>query len=196
MKIPYQPTPARCHQSGTAVIEFALISIFFFTLLFGIIELGRLMYVWNTVQEVTRRAAREAVVRNFVTDTDAVLREAIFRSGSSGTVYLPASSEITNAEVRITYLYAVPGATNPNPVVSPAPTDPDDNLSACADAGRSNSCIRYVRAEVCNSGNCTGVLYQPLIGFLLAVGGIDFRVQIPVSPVVMPAESLGFVPAS
>lgn len=196
MKVLYQPYPARHHQSGTAVIEFVLISIFFFTLLFGVIELGRIMYVWNTVQEVTRRAAREAVVRNFVTDTEAVLRDAIFRSGSIGQVYLPGSPEITNAQIRITYLYAIPDAANPNPTVSPVPTDPDDNLSACADAGRSNSCIRYVRAEVCDAGNCAGVLYQPMIGFLLAVGGVDFRVQIPISPVVMPAESLGFVPSS
>lgn len=178
-------------QRGTAAVEFALISFFFFTLVLGTVELGRLLYLWNTVQEVTRHAAREAVVRNFITDTDLVRREAMFRGGTSDTVYLPASPEITDAEIRISYLYD----TNPAHLVSPAPSGPADNLSACADAGRATSCIRYVRAEVCEATNCNnGVLYRPLVGFLLAVAGVDFAVRIPVSPVVMPAESMGFSP--
>lgn len=176
-------------ERGATAVEFALVSLFFFTLLFGIVELGRLMYVWNTVQEVTRRAAREAVVRNFSTDVAALRREAIFRAGTAGTVVLPAAGEISNAEIRITYL-------DVNQVeVSPAPSDPADNLSACADAGRVTSCIRYVRAEVCDTDNCQGVLYEPVVGFLLAVAGVDFRIRIPISPVVMPAEGLGFVPS-
>jgi Flp pilus assembly pilin Flp len=138
-------------ERGTAAVEFALIAIFFFTLIFGIVELGRLLYLWNTVQEVTRHAAREAVVRNFVTDTDAVRREAMFRGGAvAETVHLPAGPEISNAEVSITYLYD----TDPAHVVSPAPADPADNISACADAARTNSCIRYVRAEVCTPEGC------------------------------------------
>lgn len=178
-------------QRGVAAVEFALISFFFFTLTLGIVELGRLMYVWNTVQEVTRRAAREGVVRNFSTDLSALSREAIFRpGGGGGTVVLPAAGEITNGEVRITYLDAT--LTE----VFPAPTDPADNLSACGDATRTSSCIRYVRAEVCEVAGCDGVLYRPVVGFLLGAGGIDFSIRIPVSPVVMPAESMGFAPSS
>lgn len=180
----------RYRQRGATAVEFSLISLFLFTLIFGIVELGRIMYVWNTVQEVTRRAAREAVVRNFNTDVSALQREAIFRSGTStGTVVLPAAAEVSNAEIRITYLDASQVA------VSPAPADPADNFSACADAGRITSCIRYVRAEVCDVAGCAGVLYRPVVGFLLGASGIDFRVRIPISPVVMPAESMGFAPS-
>lgn len=182
------PAHAESRQRGATAVEFALVSLFFFTLLLGIVELGRLMYVWNTVQEVTRRAAREAVVRNFSTDVADLRREAIFRVGASGTVVLPAAGEISNAEVRITYLDLNQA------VVSPPPIDPADNLSACADASRTSSCIRYVRAEVCDADNCQGVFYRPVIGFLLAVAGADFRIRIPISPVVMPAESMGFAP--
>lgn len=179
---------------GATAVEFALISIFFFTLVLGIVELGRLMYVWNTVQEVTRRAAREAVVRDFdsAADVPALRRQAIFRAGSTGTVTLPGATEISNGEVRITYL-----DVNLTEVVA-FPDDPEDNLSACEDVARITSCIRYVRAEICtvSNGACTGeILYQPLIGFLFAVAGADFRIGIPVSPVVMPAEGLGFVPS-
>ena len=180
----------RWRQQGVAAVEFALISLFFFTLLLGIVELGRVLYVWNTVQEVTRHAAREAVVRNFSSEVAAVRREALFRPGTgSGSVVLPAAGEISNAEVRLTYL------DGSMLEVSPPPSDPADNLSACADASRSTSCIRFVRAEVCDATACQGVFYRPLVGFLLGVGGINFRVRIPVSPVLMPAESLGFAPA-
>lgn len=194
MKTPCLEACLKRREKGATAVEFALVSFFFFTLLFGIIELGRLMYVWNTVQEVTRRAAREAVVRNFTaTDQTALQREAIFRSGGgNGAVYLPFGPEVSDASVRISYLYD----TDPTHVVSPLPGNPKENISACADAGLTQSCIRYVRAEVCDVDNCEGVLYRPMIGFLLAIGGIDFRIRVPVSPVVMPAESLGFDPFS
>jgi len=49
-------------QRGAAAVEFALVSVAFFTLLFGIIEFGRLLYLWNTTAEATRRGARIAAV--------------------------------------------------------------------------------------------------------------------------------------
>ena len=49
-------------QSGVAAVEFALVSIAFFTLLIGIMEMGRVLFYWNTAAEVTRLGARMAVV--------------------------------------------------------------------------------------------------------------------------------------
>lgn len=49
-------------QSGLAAIELALLTPLFFILLFGIVEIARMGYVWNTLDAVTRRAARAAVV--------------------------------------------------------------------------------------------------------------------------------------
>ncbi|MFD2270633.1 TadE family protein [Undibacterium arcticum] len=40
-------------------------SRFFLVLFFGTLEFGRLIYLWNTVQEVSRNAARMAVVTDF-----------------------------------------------------------------------------------------------------------------------------------
>lgn len=185
---PLRRRTAACrHQSGATTVEFALIAIVFLTLLLGIMEFGRMMYVWNTAQEVTRRAAREAVVRNFATQVDAVRREAVFQPGSSGTAYLPAGVEISNVRVRITYLNASMNEADPQP------SDPADNLSACGDATRVNSCIRYVRAEICEVADdiCGAVPYVPMVGLLAALG-IDLAVRIPLAAVVMPAESLGF----
>lgn len=47
---------------GSAAVEFALVSLVFFTLLFGLMEMGRLMFYWNTAAEVTRLGARMAAV--------------------------------------------------------------------------------------------------------------------------------------
>lgn len=186
---PARRTHIRFKQSGAAAVEFALVAIVFFFVWLGIMELGRIMYVWNTVQEVTRHAAREAVVRNFaVGEVGLIQREAIFQGGSSGTAYLPAGVEISNLRVKITYLQA-DGATE----VSPYPLDPADNISACADVERVASCISFVRAEICDQtgGGCNAVPYMPMVS-LFGNLGINFAVNIPVSAVVMPAESLGF----
>lgn len=50
------------NQVGAAAVEFALIAIIFFSLLFGIIEFGRVLFTWNSAVEATRYGARVAVV--------------------------------------------------------------------------------------------------------------------------------------
>jgi len=181
-------------QRGVAAVEFALIAVVFFMVLLGIAEFGRIMYVWNTTQEVTRRAAREAVVRDFsAAETAAIKREAIFQAGTSGTVSLPAGVEITNTTVRLVYLTVDAGG---NPVAITAgnmPADPADNISACGDAARMFiSCIRFVQACIAVDDTCvSSIPYQPMV-VLLGNLGIDLAINIPASTVVMPAESLGF----
>ena len=49
-------------ECGAAVVEFALVAAVFFTLLIGIMEMGRILFYWNTAAEVTRLGARTAVV--------------------------------------------------------------------------------------------------------------------------------------
>lgn len=49
-------------QRGVAAVEFALIAALFFTLLIGIMEMGRLLWTWNAAVEATRLGARLAVV--------------------------------------------------------------------------------------------------------------------------------------
>jgi Flp pilus assembly protein TadG len=60
-------------QRGAAAVEFALVSLVFFTMLFGAFEMGRLMFYWNTAAEVTRLGARIAVV----CDPNTTSRDAI-----------------------------------------------------------------------------------------------------------------------
>ncbi len=182
-------TPPR-RQRGAAAVEFALIALVFFTLLLGIIEFGRLLYLWNTVQEVTRKAAREAVVR-WIDDRAAIKREAIFRGGTSGAVALPAGPELTDATISIRYLSSYNPSTGVGVDASPEPTSAADNLGACLDGGRSSSCIRFVEAKVCAAAEsgCNPVQYVPLVGLFPFLA-----INIPDSTVVMPAESLGLSP--
>ena len=74
--------------------------------------------------------------------------------------------------------------------------NPADNIAACLDADRNDDgCIRYVKASICeqsgqgNNTSCNPVLYVPMIGLFTFLG-----IHIPMSTVVMPAESLGYVP--
>lgn len=174
-------------QSGVMVVEFALIALVFFTLLLGIIEFGRFMYLWNTVQEVTRNAARTAVVTDFThaNQIEEIQKEAIFRAGSDGTVWLPFGWELSNLDVNIRYLNQ---AKSP---ASPMPADPADNIAACLDATRTNSCIRYVEVRICKQekNECGPIQYVPMMGFFTM-----FAIDIPGSTVRMPVESLGLRP--
>lgn len=47
---------------GVAAVEFALISGVFFTALLGVMEMGRMLWIWNAAVEATRLGARMAVV--------------------------------------------------------------------------------------------------------------------------------------
>jgi len=187
-------SPRARPQRGAATVEFALLAIVFFMALLGIMEFGRIMYIWNTTQEVTRHAAREAVVRDFsAAETAAIKRESIFQGGTSGAVSLPAGVEITNATVRLVYLTVDAGNNRVAITTGNMPADPADNISACGDAGRVfTSCIRFVQACIAVDDTCANFIqYQPMV-LLLANLGIDLVIDIPASSVVMPAESLGF----
>ena len=55
-------SPDLKHQDGASAVEFALVSSVFFMLLFGAMEMGKVLFLWNAAVEGTRSAARTAVV--------------------------------------------------------------------------------------------------------------------------------------
>ena len=185
-------------QRGAAAVEFALVAIPFFLLMFGAMEFGRLLYLWNTVQEVTRNAARQAVVTDF-NDTTAIAsikQSAVFRNTAGAA--LPAASNITDASVNIRYLNANGGDVE---ILGLRPLTPGDNIAACLNPVRVDACIRFV--EVCvNTGNSTClagdmISFVPMISLFSQSGpnSTDLTgLRIPLSTVRMPAESLGFRP--
>ena len=51
-------------QSGSTVVEFALVLIIFLTFLLGILDFARMLWTWNAANEATRWGARVSVVCN------------------------------------------------------------------------------------------------------------------------------------
>lgn len=56
------PSPCAGRQHGATTVEFALVLVVFFTLLFGVIDLGRIMLAMNSAAEATVLGARVAAV--------------------------------------------------------------------------------------------------------------------------------------
>lgn len=163
------PPLSRRRTRGVATVEFALVCVVFLTLLFGALEFARLLYVYNSLQEVTRRAAREMTVR-WITDEATVKQLALF-----GAAALPAGREITASSISIEYL-----AADGSPVTT-FPANPGDNLSACGDATRTASCIFSVRVSI------NSIQYTPMISLFSFL-----NLTLPSSSVTMHAESMGF----
>ncbi|TBW54340.1 pilus assembly protein [Marinobacter halodurans] len=125
------------NQAGAHTVEFAIVGAMFFVLLFAAIEFGRLMFVWNTLDEVSRKSARVAAV--CPVNHSAIRRVGMFDApGSSGpSPILPALNE---SDIRIDYLDA-----------SGTPVDPATQYMD----------IAYVRSEV------SGVRHRLIIPFFV-----------------------------
>lgn len=171
-------------QHGAAAVEFAIIAMVFFTLLLAIIEFGRFMFVWNTAQEVTRCAARHAVVvwKDNWEGTPDIRQQCLF-----GQANLPAGNEIGIGNVRLRALNSA--------LTEADPADVNTSISNCVNDQTDPECIRYVEASLwCDGGdNCNTtthrVKYMPMIGLFPFL-----NIDIPASTVVMPAESMGYHP--
>lgn len=163
-------------QIGVAAVEFALVSLLFFTLLFAVLEFGRLLFVFNTMQEVTRSAAHEATV-SWIDQAAAIKQKALFGGG-----VIPGGAEVTAANIQIEYL------DKSGNVITVFPTDPSDNLSACNDITRAQSCIYSVRVSIVDTdGSGKGVFYAPMVNLFSIL-----HIRLPISAVTVHAESLGF----
>ena len=81
-------------QVGVAAVEFALVSTILFMLLFGVIELGRMLWTWNAAVEATRLGARLAAVCSIDRSANAPIKTRM-------RTMLPA---LTNANIVIDYM--------------------------------------------------------------------------------------------
>lgn len=175
-------------QAGTAAVEFALLAVIFFSCVFGIIETTRLLFVYNTLQEVTRRAAA-AAVKVYPTDTDAtaaVRQYAIFRNSPGGLMLAPP---VTDEHIRLEYLRFDLS------VIPPAawPADASANKQVCMMNPRAANCIRFVQVRVCDTaqaGECNAVRSHMLLPL------IDLRLPLHRATTIAPVESFGYVPGT
>jgi Flp pilus assembly protein TadG len=169
-------------------VEFALVAIVFFTIVFATLELARMEFLLNTLEEVTRRAAAAAANVDY-RDTAALQKvqaDAVFLD-SPGPLALGAP--VTSNNVKIDYL-SVPRATWNPTHMSTLPTCPAGNRLNCTTDPNADNCIRFVRARVCDSmdsdGNCTGLPYQMVFPFFDLSG-----MKLPAAETIVPAGTLG-----
>lgn len=175
-------------QAGVAAVEFALLAIIFFMFVFGVIEIARLLFVLNTLQEVTRRAAA-AAVGVYPRDTQGIAKikqDAVFRSSPGDLILAPP---VTNEHVRLDYLRfdltVIPQASWPDSAAA--------NRQICLMNPRAPTCIRFVQASVCDpsgTDDCSAVRSQMLLPF------IDLQVPLHRATTIAPVESLGYVPGT
>lgn len=92
-----------CHsrQGGVAAVEFALIASVFFMLLIGIMEMGRVLFYWNSAAEATRLGARMAVVCD-LNDADIKVRMqtmlSILPTSKINIGYTPAGCDVNSCQ--------------------------------------------------------------------------------------------------
>ena len=90
-------------QRGLASLEFAISGLATLIILFGAIEMGRMMFTMNTLAEATRRGARVASV--CLIDDPQIARIAVFNSSGSGTDS-PILKDLTTNNIAVEYLNA------------------------------------------------------------------------------------------
>ncbi|GAB3407495.1 pilus assembly protein [Massilia agilis] len=185
------PVATRRRQQGTAAVELAFIMIPFLLFIFGVMELARAMYVINTLQEVTRRAAVGAANSDFHEPALTLVRQrAIFRNSAGSLLLAPP---VTDQHVRIDYLALIrnpDGSTTPKVIPTASlPETPAKNLATCTADANAPTCIRLVRARICdpvNSSGCDAVTAESVFPL------VKLPLPMPLSTTIVPAQSLGY----
>jgi hypothetical protein len=187
-----KPLPHTRWQRGTYVVEFAIVFPVLLTILFGIVEIARIMYIYNTLQDATRRAAFGATVSDY-RQQDAlqlVKQQAIFRA-TPGELVL--GSPITDEHIRIDYLALIRNSESSLAMTPIAtgnmPASPARNRVTCTADPNDGSCIRFVRVRVCDpadTASCRPVYYAPLFGLF------PRTLRLPTSTTIVTAATLGY----
>ena len=189
-KPPYRVRTIRSREHGVAAVEFAMVAVIFFLFVFGIIEIARAMYICNTLQEVTRRAAALAAISDF-SSTEAmqqVRQQAVFRESPGLLMF---AQPITDDYVKIDYMSIQKNGLTSTMTPIPSgslPSSPAVNYANCLKNPYGSSCIRLVRARVCEpdeSPTCTPASYQSLVSM------IPLSFGLPEATTIVNAETLG-----
>ena len=100
-------------QQGAELPEFAVVGAVFFMILFFVIELGRVVFAWETLVEATRRGARIAAVCPFNHGAIEELTVSGDPDGDGYTLY-----GLSTADVSVAYLNEAGDAVG-DPVANP-----------------------------------------------------------------------------
>lgn len=112
-------------QRGITTVEFAIVGALLFTVLLGVIEFGRALFVANSLAESTRRGARVATVCPI---GDPRAAQVAILAGSNGVSRI--APDLTTANVNVSYL--------------------DQNGATLANPAAAVTSIQYVRVRIVN----------------------------------------------
>ncbi|MBA3442698.1 MAG: pilus assembly protein, partial [Pyrinomonadaceae bacterium] len=157
-------------ERGSSTVEFAIAGVLFFTAIFAVLELGRLLWTVNALADVTRRGARHAVLRvQTPTDTANIDKAKLY------AVYGDDAANPATAKP------LVDGLTTADVIVT---ANPDSSVNSCASPCYGTN-IGSVTASISTNYKFTYIL--PLLG-----GVID----LPACSTTLPSESAGQVPGA
>lgn len=174
-------------QRGASAVEFAFIAAIFLTLLFGIVEFSRLFFNINSVQEITRSAAREQVVRWVSAGNQATVRcRAVLAPAGCDSANFPGAIDINSSQVQLSFYNTFANAVSgTSPINYSGSASAQTNLGNCLIGN--TSCIRFVRATLRNPNGS-------LVEFNVLAPFMPSNVfPLPGSTVIMPAEALGLM---
>ena len=163
----------RSRQQGFATIEIAVIGGLMLLLLLAVIEFGRLVFVWNTATEATRRGVRVAVVCPI--NSLAVANVTVFNDYDAAAGPSALLTGLSTANVSVEYLDAAG-----DPVACSSGCN-CNQTSNCGDPPYAS--IQYVQVGIEN--------YQHT---LLLPWPLDVTLTMPPFTSTLPRESLGAVP--
>ena len=91
-------------EKGQALVEFALITIFFFTLIVGIADFARLYFTYSSVSNAAREGARYGVINPY--DTEGIINRAesllvVFGTDPKIEISYPDGSRAVGARIRV-----------------------------------------------------------------------------------------------
>jgi Flp pilus assembly protein TadG len=102
---------SRLHTRGLTTVEFTAVAAMVMVVVIGCLEIGRMLFVWNTLGECTRRGARLAAVCPL--DVTQIQRVAVFSTpdGSNSSPYIAG---LNTGHVTVQYLNeaGTPGAVS------------------------------------------------------------------------------------
>ena len=93
------------NQRGAALVELAIVSGVFFTVIFGILEFGRLLWTHNALQDAARRGARYATVRRDDTAGNLAVKKMVVYGdpNANPATASPVVSGLTTSDVTVAY---------------------------------------------------------------------------------------------
>jgi hypothetical protein len=162
----------------------ALAAFAFCALALAIVEVARMIFLWNALSESTRRVARAAAITDYASAASApsITAAALFNNNGA----IPLDYAITRDNLRVDYLTAG---------MAPAllPACPPQNVINCRTDPAAANCVRFVRVRVCQPGagsDCTPLAYSPL---LAPRALLPATLALPTFSTVRPAGTLGYV---